>query len=89
VDLNIKRTHGRVLISLVLLQDPVNREWNFGVYKNGEEVKQLSGYLLIKSGFPHLSEWVRKIMYNMAILRDVLFYKDTTTTRQLRLKSLR
>lgn len=64
-------------------------EWNFGVYKNGERVKQLSGYLLIKSGVPHLSEWVRKIRYNMGVVRDVLLYKDTATTWQLRLKSLR
>ena len=60
------------------------------MYKNGEWVKQLSGYLLIKSGVPHLGEWVWKIRYNTAIVRNVLLYKlTTTTTRQLRLNSLR
>lgn len=66
-------------------------EWTFGVYKYeySERVKQLSGYLLKMSGFPHLSEWDRKIRHNMAIVRNVLFYKDTTTeTRQLRLNTL-
>jgi len=89
VDFNINRTYRRGLISLSYCRILWRGEWNFGVYKNDDRVMQLSGYLLIKSGV-HLSEWVRKIRYNMAIVRNVFFYKDTTTTtRQLRLNTLR
>jgi hypothetical protein len=90
VGLNINRTYGRGMILFSYCRILWTGEWKFGVYKNGEWVKKLSGYLLIKSGVPHLSEWVKKIRYNTAIVRNVLFYKDTTTTtRQLRLNTLR
>lgn len=90
VDFNINRTYGRGLISLSYCGIFWTEDWTFWVYKNGECVKQLSSYLLIKNDVPHLTEWIMKIRYNMMIMRNVLFYKDTTTTTlQLKLNSPR